>query len=146
MTAKCRLKPSLSIGFNLFDCITPMLDKSNMDIDRVNELIAKNLQSLLEEKDLKATVWSEKADLSHTTVSDIIKLKTKNPTYKTLLKLAKVAGVDIRRITVGPHYMTMDEDIVKMLDLMSRLGPRERKILLDVGQAHLESQDQSDQE
>lgn len=117
-----------------------------MDIDRVNELIAKNLQSLLEEKDLKATAWAKKAGLGHTAVTDIIKLKVANPTYKTLLKLAKVAGVDVRRITVGPEFRELDDDTAKMLDLMSRLEPRERKILLGVGQAHLASQDHPDEE
>ena len=83
-------------------------------------LIAQNIRSLLEEKGLKATPLSIEAGLSRMAISNILNGQSLSPKFSTLEAIAKAAGVDVRRITVGP--------------LGSGLAPSERRLLHQISQ------------
>lgn len=133
----------MSIGFNLFEERGRCLDKLRMEPDALNRLISANLKSLMEEKGLNASAWAKQAGLSHTGVRDIILRKVKNPTYRTLLNLAETAGVDVRRITVGPHFAKVDEEQVATIHLLSQLEESERHFLINAAKAQIAARDQS---
>lgn len=112
-----------------------------MEMTPLNALLAKNIESLLKEKGLNASAWAKDAKMGHTGVRDIILGKVKNPTYNTLVKLAAVAKVDVRRITVGPNYSEVDDDVAEAVDLLSQLEPVERQLLLNTAKSQIASRD-----
>lgn len=130
-----------SIGFNLFDNQVHLQDKSSMDLDQLNELLSRNITSLMEEKGLNPSAWAKDSGLGHTAVRDIVSFKVKSPTYRTLVALAQTAGVDIRRITVGPNFSGLEADQSKAVDLLFQLEPSERKFLLNAAKAQIEARD-----
>jgi transcriptional regulator with XRE-family HTH domain len=108
-----------------------------MDDTALNDLIVGNLSSVMAERGLTPSAWARAAGLSHTAVRDIISTKVKNPTYRVLVALAEAAGVDVRRITVGPHYLSADRDDAEALDLLAQLEPPERAFLLRAAKAQI---------
>ena len=132
----------MSIGENLFERRRATCDIPHMSHDDLNRLLARNLESLMEEKGLNASAWAKDAGLGHTAVRDIIHEKVKNPTYRTLLRLADVAGVDVRRITVGPNYLQADDELAETLDVLHQLDPAIRRFLLNAAKAELSDQGQ----
>lgn len=136
----------MSIGSNLFVCRGGLPDKTYMDPEALNRLIARNLEALMAEKDLNMSAWAKAAGMGHTGVRDIIQGKVKNPTYRTLLSLAEVAGVDVRRITVGPEFESLSPADAEALDLLSQLEPAERQILLNAARAQIAARSQPEDE
>lgn len=114
-----------------------------METDALNQLLADNLASLMDERGLNPSKWAKDAGLSHTAVRDILQKKVKNPTYGTLLKLAKVAGVDVQRITVGPHYQREREQNEEIIHLLLQLEPQERDFLLNAAKAQVAARDEA---
>ncbi len=113
-----------------------------MDIETLNRIIAANLESLMAEKGLNASKWAKDAGLNHTAVRDIIQMKVKNPTYRTLLLLSETAGVDVRRLTIGPDYNLPETESAELLHLLLQLEPQERDFLLNAAKAQISSRDQ----
>ena len=146
MPGNCRINPTLSIGINLFDPSSIRRDKSDMDVDTVHKRIGANLQSLMEEKGLNPSRWAKDSGMGHTGVRDIITGKTKTPTYRTLLRLAASAGVDVQRITVGPNYLDADQERAEILDLLLQLEPGEREILLTAARVRIDAKASEHQE
>lgn len=134
----------MSIGTNLFEADAQKSDISSMDIEDLNRLLAANLQSLMDEKGLNPSAWAKDAGLNHTAVRDILLTKVKSPTYRTLLSLADTAGVDVRRITIGPDFKSMDQEDAELLDLLSQLEPLEREFLIDAAKARIASRADSE--
>lgn len=112
-----------------------------MDYEDISELIATNLDSLLSERKLKATVLAKQANLNHTAVRDILTRQSKNPSYITLLKIADAANVDVRRITIGPDYEDYDDQVSRLIDAYLRLKPEGREFLLRAAEAQAVEQD-----
>lgn len=108
-----------------------------MDAEALNRLLALNLETLIEEKGLNPSRLAKDANLNHTAVRDILGGKVKNPTYRTLVNIAEAAGVDIRRITVGPDYEATDRDNAEIVDLLLQLEPSERRFLLNAAKAQI---------
>tara|TARA_R100001086_G_scaffold247542_1_gene182052 strand:+ start:322 stop:747 length:426 start_codon:yes stop_codon:yes gene_type:complete len=133
----------VSIGFNLFGFLGAKTDKTYMDYDELAQQLADNLQAVMDAKKLNASAWAKDSGLGHTAVRDIILGKTKNPTYRTLLALAKTAGVDIREITVGPNYTDLDSLDAEIVDVLHQLEPSERRFLLNAAKAQIADRDQS---
>lgn len=146
MIEQSRIQPTLSIGHNIFALAAAESDTSDMTVDRdqIRELIARNLQGLLDErKDLNASAWAKAAGMGHTGVRDIITGKVQNPTYFTLVKLADIAGVDVQRITVGPESRAIDPEIAEHIDLLAQLSPEERRFLRNAAKAQIADRDRS---
>jgi transcriptional regulator with XRE-family HTH domain len=108
-----------------------------MNTNTLGDLIARNLKLLLEEKQIPETRLARDAGMAHTVVRDIISRKTKNPAFATLVRIAKAAGVDVDRITVGPDYATKRKADQDILDLLNRLTPEERQTLISVAKERL---------
>lgn len=117
-----------------------------MDLEFLSEKIAENLKSLLEEKGLAETRLALDAGMSRTGVRDIIKRKTKNPSYVNLVKIAEAAGVDVRRIIVGPDFEQSDQDDLETLDLLHQLDHQERQFLLTVARQQIAARRNSGKE
>lgn len=119
-----------------------MVDISYMDI---GDLIAKNLAEVIEAKGANPSAIAKAAGLGHTAVRDIILRKAKNPTYATLLKIAKVLEVDVTEITTGPASAPLSPEQRELLDLWSQVSEQEREFLLKsarglAGQPHREDE------
>lgn len=113
------------------------MDTTAMNTDALNRLLIANLQSLMAEKGLNPSAWAKDSGFSHTAVRDIINGKVKNPTYRVLVALAETAKVDVRRITVGPDYQEVDQQTAEIADLISRLEPDERRLLLNLAKSQI---------
>ena len=103
-----------------------------MDIEKLGDIIAHNLETLLEEKGLAETRLSVDAGLGRTVVRDIIKRRTKHPAYATLVKIANAAGVHVNRIIIGPNYQSLAKEDQDMLELLHQLNDDERQMILSV--------------
>lgn len=132
----------MSIGINLFAENVRSQDKSYMDIEALNRLLADNLTTLMKEKNLNRSAWAKEAGLSHTGVRDIISGKVKDPRYGTLVKLADVAGVDVRRITIGPGYQEVEQADAEIIETLHQLEPAERRFLLNAAKAQVAANSQ----
>lgn len=131
------MKPNPSIGFILFEEKRWLQDKTYMEQDELNALIARNLERLMEDRNLNPSAWAKKAGLGHTAVRDITQGKVKNPTYSTLVRLAEAASVDVRLITVGPDLEAVDQQAAELVDLAQQLEPELRRQLIAYGEGLL---------
>ena len=116
-----------------------------MDIKAINSLVTENIRSLIDQIDSNPSRLAKAAGLGHTSIRDILAGASGSPRYETLLKIANAAGVDIRRITVGPDYQKVGDADAEVLDLLHRLEPMEREFLLKSAQG-LVAQRQVDSE
>jgi len=127
-----------------------MTDFSGMDIEAANALIVSNIRSLIDEVGSNPSRLAKRAKLGHTSIRDILSGQSGSPRYETLLKIAKAAGVDIRRITVGPEYLDADPSEAELLDLFAKLEPSEKAFLMNAARAQIgargSSPTQSDEE
>ena len=114
-----------------------------MDMETLSNNVAKNIESLLKEKGLNPSGVAKSGGMGHTAIRDIITRKTKHPTYATLVKIAEIAGVDISRITVGPHFTAMTQDDLESISVMFQLKPEERKFVLNIANAQIAARDRS---
>lgn len=112
-----------------------------MKRDKIDELVRRNVQSLIDEKGLKPTRWSLDAGLSRTAVADILHKKSRSPGYSTLMLLANAADVDVLRLTVGPNWKQMSHDERQVLDILSRLDEPLRRKLVGYGQGLVDAGD-----
>ncbi len=117
-----------------------------MNIDEINKLIVRNIESLIEEVGSNPTRMAKDSGLGYTSIRDILTGTSGSPRYETLLKIAKGAGVDIRRITVGPNFDKVDPSDAEMLDLWHQLEPSERMFLANAAKAQIEARDRSRQQ
>lgn len=117
----------MTIGNIIFAHLRQTLDNSYMDI---GDLIAKNLELLIERKGANPSAVAKAAGMGHTGVRDIITRKAKEPKYATLLKIAEVLEVDIHEITVGPGASSISQEDREILHLLSQLSDEERGFLL----------------
>ncbi len=111
------------------------------DYSALDQLIADNLASLLDEKGLKSTRLSQDAGMGRSAISDIIARNSGSPSYSTLVKIADAAGVDVTRITVGPGISQFSVEQIETLELLSKLDPSARNFLLNAAKAHVEGSD-----
>ena len=131
--------PTSSIGnYRLCENTFPY-DISDMRTDDIDALIKANIESLLVERDLKPTRLSLDAQLSRTTIGDILAGRTRSPSYSTLCKIAGAAGVNVLRITVGPSWEDRTREEQQILDLSARLPEDLRRKLLGYGQGLLDA-------
>ena len=96
----------------------------------IGDLIARNLEILIEKKKANPSAVAKAAGMGHTGVRDIITRKAKEPKYATLVKIAEVLNVDIHEITVGPGAGGVSHEEREILHLLSQLSPEERDFLL----------------
>ena len=114
-------------------CVGPdqeISDISAMPHDAHTSIISRNLRDLLDEKGLKPTPLSLSAGLSRSAIGEILSGKSESPKFSTLEKIAEAAGVDVRRITVGPLGGDLSAAERRMLDQLSRLDEEKRQRLL----------------
>lgn len=96
----------------------------------IGDTIAANIARLIEERGTNPSAVSRAAGMGHTSVRDIIRRASKDPSYANLLKIAKVLNVDITEITVGPGGKPLDPEEAELLDAWSQLEPAERRFVL----------------
>lgn len=109
--------------------------------DELTALIVANLESLMEEKGLNPSGWAKSAGLNHTAVRDIVRGKATNPAYFTIKALADAAGVDERRLTVGPDYETLEAERAEALHVLFQLEPEDRRFLMTAAKARISDRD-----
>lgn len=114
-----------------------------MNFDDISQLIFNNIESLLDDIGMTAPKLCEKAGLGRTAIYDMKKLGAQGPGYVTLLKLADAAGVDVRRITIGPDFREMDDAEAELISLLFQLEPSERQFLLSAARARIAERGQS---
>ncbi len=109
--------------------VAEISDNDGMGKSAVDSLVAKNIQDVMLERDIKAEALAEKAGLNRTAVYDILSGKSASPRLQTLEKIANAAGVDLYRITVGPLNAALDPVERKIVDQIVRLDPDKRQRL-----------------
>lgn len=115
-----------------------------MDIEAVNARVTENIRSLIEEIGSNPSRLAKAAGLGHTSIRDILAGTSGSPRYETLLKIANAAGVDIKRLTIGPDYQQVEGADAELLDLLHQLEPSERQFLLNAAKAQIEARNQAD--
>lgn len=117
-----------------------------MDFEAINARVADNIRSLMDEIGSNPSRLAKDAGLGHTSIRDILAKPNSSPRYETLLKIADAAGVDIRRITVGPDFAQVDQVDAELFDTFLRLEPSERRFLLNAAKAQIDARRRSQQE
>ncbi|MEP2717327.1 XRE family transcriptional regulator [Pseudophaeobacter sp.] len=114
-----------------------------MDFDAINTRVTENIRSLIEEIGSNPSRLAKAAGLGHTSIRDILAGTSGSPRYETLMKIANAAGVDVRRLTVGPNFQDQDAKDTELLDLLQQLEPTERQFLLNAAKAQIDARNRS---
>ena len=108
-----------------------------MNIDDQNRQVIENIRSLIEETGTNVSRLAKEAGLGHTSIRDILAKPGASPKYDTLLKIAKAAGVDIRRLTIGPDFNALEDRQAEFDGIFHELEPQEQDFLINAAKAQL---------
>lgn len=97
-------------------------------------LVARNIEALMEQKNIDAAKLARASGINPTGIYDILKGKSRSPKIETIAKIAKGLGVPISAIFSGEPQGQADD----LLALYERLDPERRALLVQAAQAWID--------
>lgn len=105
-------------------------------------LVARNIEALMEQKNLDAAKLARASGLNPTGIYDILKGKSRSPKIETIAKIAKGLGVPVSVIFSGQQPLAddaQDDDPLhdELIQVFDQLTPEGRLLLMQAAKAWL---------
>lgn len=105
-----------------------------MHEETINMLVARNIEALMEQKNLDAAKLARASGLNPTGIYDILKGKSRSPKIETIAKIAKGLGVPVSVIFSGQSEVAPRDDLMWVFD---QLPPEKRALLMQAAKSWL---------
>lgn len=89
-------------------------------------LVARNIEALMEQKNLDAAKLARASGLNPTGIYDILKGKSRSPKIETIAKIAKGLGVPVSVIFSGQSEAVPHDELMEVFDQL----PEDKRSLL----------------
>lgn len=89
-------------------------------------LVARNIEALMEQRNLDAAKLARASGLNPTGIYDILKGKSRSPKIETIAKIAKGLGVPVSVIFSGQAAVERQDELMEVFDQL----PADKRALL----------------
>ena len=107
-----------------------------MERDHTTMLVARNIETLMEQKGLDAAKLARASGINPTGIYDILKGKSRSPKIETIAKIAKGLGVPLATVFSGQPTTAADD----LLVIFEQLDPERRAILMQAARAWIDDE------
>ncbi len=108
-----------------------------MERDVTTMIVARNIESLMAERQTDPAKLARDARLGPTGIYDILNGKSRSPKIDTIAKIARALGVPVSKLFEDRQVPDLRDDL---LSLFGELPERERQLLLQTARAWIATQ------
>ena len=97
-------------------------------------LVARNIEALMEQRDLDAAKLARASGLNPTGIYDILKGKSRSPKIETIAKIANGLGVPVSAIFSGSNELGPHDELIRVF---GQLPADKRQLLMQAAKSWL---------